>query len=396
MSYEFSSRMSTVDSSAVAEILKSSTSPDIISLAGGNPNPDLFPNEQLAEISKDILLNQPIQSLQYGRTDGCDSLIEKILERLKRIENIEVNDDRLIVTAGATQAIELTAKVVLNEGDVVIVEEPSFLGAFNAFRSYGAKLVGIKMKDGSMDLDELKKVLNEYENVKLLYVIPSFQNPMGTTMSLEKRQELYEIIKEHNLITIEDNPYGDLTFDGNRVSTLKSMDTEDLIVYCGTFSKIVAPGLRVGYALCNKDLADEISAAKQLADVHSPLLPQLMIERYMEKYDLEALIDEMRTVYAHKCEMMLDAIKKYFPEDVICTQPKGGLFIWCDIGHDIDTYELAKKAVENKVAYVPGNVFMVDATKKSSTLRLNYSTMSDENIVEGIKRLGKLIKDEIG
>ena len=395
MNFEVSKRMAAVDSSAVAEILKSSTDPDIISLAGGNPNPALFPNKELADIAREILLEKPIQSLQYGRTDGYPQLIEKIAERLKRVEGIDCGNDSILVTAGATQAIELTAKVVLNEGDIVIAEEPSFLGAFNAFKSYGAKILGVKMKDGCMDLDEFERLISENENVKLLYVIPSFQNPMGTCMSLENRKALYEIIRKHQLITIEDNPYGDLTFDGVRIPTLKSMDTEDLIVYCGSFSKIVAPGLRVGYALCNKEIAERMSAAKQLADVHSTLLPQLMIEEYMERYDLDELIEKMRSSYAHKCKTMLDAIAEYFPEDVAYTKPNGGLFIWCDIGHGVDTYELAKRAAESKVAFVPGNVFMVDTTERCSALRLNYSNMSDENIVEGVRRLGELIKKEI-
>lgn len=395
MNFELSTRMGAVDSSAVAEILKSSVSPDVISLAGGNPDPALFPNDELADIAGEILRKMPIQSLQYGKTEGYPQLIEKIVERLSRVEGIDCSNDSIIITAGATQAIELTTKVLINEGDTVIAENPSFLGAFNAFRSYGANIVGIDMHDDGLDLDALEKAIQENENVKLLYVIPSFQNPMGTTMSLEKRKALYEIIRKYKLVTIEDNPYGDLTFDGERVPTLKSMDTEDLIVYCGSFSKIVAPGLRVGYALCNKELAENISAAKQLADVHSPLLPQIMVSNYMEKYDLDELIDKMRHTYAHKCRTMLDAINEYFPEGVTCTKPNGGLFIWCDLGHGIDTYALAKKASEHKVSFVPGNVFMVDSAKKTSTLRLNYSTMSDENIVEGIKRLGALIKSEI-
>ncbi|MBQ6874476.1 MAG: PLP-dependent aminotransferase family protein [Clostridia bacterium] len=395
MNFELSTRMGAVDSSAVAEILKSSVSPDVISLAGGNPDPALFPNDELADIAGEILRKMPIQSLQYGKTEGYPQLIEKIAERLSRVEGIDCSNDSIIITAGATQAIELTTKVLINEGDTVIAENPSFLGAFNAFRSYGANIIGIDMHDDGMDLDALEKAIQENENVKMLYVIPSFQNPMGTTMSLEKRKALYEIIRKYKLVTIEDNPYGDLTFDGERVPTLKSMDTEDLIVYCGSFSKIVAPGLRVGYALCNKELAENISAAKQLADVHSPLLPQIMVSDYMEKYDLDELIDKMRHTYAHKCRTMLDAINEYFPEGVTCTKPNGGLFIWCDLGHGIDTYALAKKASEHKVSFVPGNVFMVDSAKKTSTLRLNYSTMSDENIVEGIKRLGALIKSEI-
>ncbi len=395
MNFELSTRMGAVDSSAVAEILKSSVSPDVISLAGGNPDPALFPNDELADIAGEILRKMPIQSLQYGKTEGYPQLIEKIAERLSRVEGVDCSNDSIIITAGATQAIELTTKVLINEGDTVIAENPSFLGAFNAFRSYGANIVGIDMHDDGMDLDALEKAIQENENVKLLYVIPSFQNPKGTTMSLEKRKALYEIIKKYKLVTIEDNPYGDLTFDGERVPTLKSMDTEDLIVYCGSFSKIVAPGLRVGYALCNKELAENISAAKQLADVHSPLLPQIMVSDYMEKYDLDELIDKMRHTYAHKCRTMLDAINEYFPEGVTCTKPNGGLFIWCDLGHGIDTYALAKKASEHKVSFVPGNVFMVNSAKKTSTLRLNYSTMSDENIVEGIKRLGALIKSEI-
>lgn len=388
MDYTISNRMSTLRGSAIREIFKYAADPAVISLAGGNPNPELFPNEALSDIAAEILREQPVTALQYGITEGYTPLREAIRERLARVENIGSENDDLIVVSGGQQGIELATKCLVNEGDTVIVELPSFIGATNAFRSYGAHLVGVPVKEDGMDLDALEKALAENDNVRFIYTIPTFQNPMGVTMSLEKRKKLYEIAKKNGVLILEDNPYGELTFNGVKTPTIKSMDTEGIVMYSGSFSKILAPGLRLGFMCAPRSIIQKMVIAKQISDVHTPMLPQLLATEYMKRYDLDALILKMRENYAHKCKTMLDAMEQYFPADVTYTRPGGGLFIWCDLGHGLDTFALSKKAIEQKVVYVPGNTFMVDMDQPTSTLRLNYSTMSDEKIVEGIRRLG--------
>lgn len=388
MDYTISNRMSALRGSAIREIFKYAADPAVISLAGGNPNPELFPNEALSDIAAEILREQPVTALQYGITEGYTPLRQAIRERLARVENIGTENDDLIVVSGGQQGIELATKCLVNEGDTVIVELPSFIGATNAFRSYGAHLVGVPVQNDGMDLDALERALAENNNVRFIYTIPTFQNPMGVTMSIEKRKKLYEIAKKNGVLILEDNPYGELTFNGVKTPTIKSMDTDGIVMYSGSFSKILAPGLRLGFMCAPRPIIQKMVIAKQVSDVHTPMLPQLLATEYMKRYDLDALILKMRENYAHKCKTMLDAMEQYFPSDVIYTRPGGGLFIWCDLGHGLDTFALSKKAIEQKVVYVPGNTFMVDMDQPTSTLRLNYSTMSDEKIVEGIRRLG--------
>lgn len=393
MEYEVSKRMSDIKGSAIREIFKYAQDPEVISLAGGNPAPELFPNEELAQIAYELLMKQPVLSLQYGVTEGYTPLREAVKERIKRVENIGGANDELIIVSGGQQCIDLTTKVLVNEGDVVIVEEPSFIGAMNAFRSFGARLVGVPMDSDGMNIEALEKAIASNSNVKVIYTIPTFQNPMGVTMSLEKRKAVYEIAKKNNLIIIEDNPYGELTFDGTKLPTIKSMDTEGIVVYSGSFSKILAPGLRIGFMCADKSIVQKAIVAKQVSDVHTPMITQLLAYEYLKRYDIDSLIVKMRANYAHKCKTMLDAMDKYFPKDITYTHPGGGLFIWCDLMHGIDTLAISKKAIENKVVYVPGNTFMVDMNKPCSALRLNYSTMSDEKITEGIRRLGVLFNE---
>ena len=395
MDYRFSDRMSTMRGSAIREIFKFAADPEVISLAGGNPAPELFPNEELAGIAAELLKNQPVLSLQYGVTEGYTPLREAVKARIKRVEHIDHPDDDVIIVSGGQQGIELSTKALVNEGDTVIVEEPSFIGALNAFRSYNAHLAGVKMDGDGMNIASLEKAVAENKNAKLIYTIPTFQNPMGTTMSLEKRKAVYEIARKNNLIIIEDNPYGDLTFDGTKTPTIKSMDVDGRVIYCGSFSKILAPGLRIGFVCANQAIVQKIVVGKQISDVHTAMLPQLLAYEYMTRFDLDAAIVKMRANYAHKCRTMLDAIARDFPADVTCTRPNGGLFIWCDLGHGVDTQALAATCAANKVVYVPGSTFMVDMDKPSSALRLNYSTMSDERIGEGIRRLGAIFSEVV-
>ena len=382
--------MSSLRGSAIREIFKYAADPSVISLAGGNPAPELFPHEALADIAAGLLREQPVTALQYGITEGYLPFREAIKERLKRVEGIGTENDELIVVSGGQQGIDLATKCLVNEGDTVIVEQPSFIGAMNAFRSYGAHLVGVPVENDGMNLDALEIALKGNSNVRFIYTIPTFQNPMGVTMSIEKRKNLYEIAKRYGVLILEDNPYGELTFDGKKMPTIKSMDTDGIVMYSGSFSKILAPGLRLGFLCAPKAIVQKVVIAKQVSDVHTPMLPQLLATEYMKRYDLDALIAEMRKNYAHKCKTMLDAMDEFFPDGVTYTRPGGGLFIWCDLGHDLDTLSLSKEAIAEKVVYVPGNTFMVNMDEKCTALRLNYSSSTDEKIVEGIRRLGKV------
>lgn len=395
MEFEISNRMSTIRGSAIREIFKYAADPEVISLAGGNPAPELFPAKELAEIANEMLTKQPVLSLQYGVTEGYVPLREKVKERLKITENIGKENDDVLILSGGQQGLDLSTKLLVNEGDTVIVEEPSFIGALNAFRAYGAHLAGVPMDNDGMNIEALEKVIAENKNVKVIYTIPTFQNPMGTTMSLEKRKALYEVAKKNHIIIIEDNPYGELTFDGTKTPTIKSMDDEGIVIYCGSFSKILAPGLRLGFMCADKAITAKATIAKQVTDVHTPMITQLMAYEFLCRHNIDDLILKMRANYAHKCATMLDAMEKYFPKGVEYTRPGGGLFIWCDLGNGIDTLVLSKKAIEKKVVYVPGNTFMIDMDKPCSALRLNYSTMSDERIIEGIKRLGEIFTEAI-
>lgn len=395
MEYTISNRMKDMKGSAIREIFKVAGDPSYISLAGGNPAPELFPSAELAVIAAELIEKQPVLALQYGVTEGYVPLREAVRARLKRTENIGTDDDEVLIVTGGQQGIDLTTKCLINEGDTVIVEEPSFIGALNAFRSFGAHLAGVAMDDQGMKPEALERVIAENPNAKMIYTIPTFQNPMGVTMPMERRRAVYEIAKKHNLLILEDNPYGELTFDGTKVPTLKSIDTEGIVMYCGSFSKILSPGLRVGFLCGNRALIQKITIAKQTEDVHTPMLTQLLAYEFLQRHDIDALILQMRALYRHKCKTMLDAVDAYFPKGVTHTNPNGGLFVWCDLGEGADSLALSKIASARKVVYVPGATFMTDMSKPCSGLRMNYSTMPDERITEGVRILGEVFTDAL-
>lgn len=391
MDFTVSERMSTLKGSAIREMFKAMADPAMISLAGGNPAAELFPNEILAEIASDILKNNPVGALQYGISEGNVALREKIIEFVKERENIEISLDEITIVSGGQQAIELTSKILLNEGDSVIVEAPSFVGGLNAFRSYGANLVGVEVESDGISIEKLKETIKNTPNVKLIYTIPNFQNPSGVTMSVEKRKALYEIARDNGIFIIEDNPYGELTFDGVKLPTIKSMDEAGVVLYSGSFSKILAPGLRLGYLIAPKNFTEKVVLGKQVSDVHTPSLPQLLALEFMNRYDIVELIGKMRELYKEKCSIMIEAMKNYLPKEITYTVPGGGLFVWCN-APGIDTLKLSRECTEQKVLIVPGNNFATDQSLENSGFRLNFSTMPNDKIVEGIKRLGEVLK----
>ena len=394
MQYRISDKMAVMKPSAIREIFKSLGTPGAISFAAGNPAPESFPVEAFAKISADILSTNAVTALQYGTTEGYPKLRELIKKRISEKFSVGTDDDDTIITSGGQQAIELCCKALCNEGDAVICENPSFIGALNAFRSNGARTVGVPLDDDGINIEALEETLkNEGDKAKILYVIPTFQNPGGITTSLEKRKEIYALARKYDVVIIEDNPYGDLRFDGEDVPTIKSMDEDGRVVYCGSFSKILSAGMRVGFACANKELLQKMVVAKQVEDVHTNMFFQMMCAEYMEKYDLDAHIETIRSLYRHKCHKMLECLDKYMPKEVKFTRPEGGLFLWCTLPSGIALSDFVNRAKEALVFVVPGTAFNCDESAPSDSFRLNYSMPSDEEIEKGVKILGDIIKD---
>ncbi len=390
MEYRYSDKLTSMKPSAIREIFKSLTDPTVISFAAGNPAPSSFPAAEFAEIAARILKDEPIKALQYGITEGYTPLIGDVDERMGSKFGICDGRDQTIITSGGQQGIELTCKVLCNEGDTVICEEPTFIGALNAFRSNGAHVAGVTLNADGIDIDMLEEVIARNPNAKMIYVIPTFHNPAGITSTLENRKKLYETALRHGLIILEDNPYGELRFSGEEVPTIKSMDTEDIVVYCSSFSKILSSGMRLGFIRGPKELIQKIVIAKQVEDVHSNQLFQMICHEYIANYDLDAHIEEIKKLYRHKASLMLGELDRNMPEKIEFTRPDGGLFIWCTIKGITDCSGFVRDAIAEKVAVVPGATFNSVEGTPSPSFRLNYSMPSDENIVKGIGILGKI------
>ena len=393
MEYKISDKFVNMKPSAIREIFKSLGKPGCISFAAGNPSPESFPVEEIRKITSRILSEEPITALQYGVTEGYPKLRELVSARLKRVYGIGGDDDETIIVSGGQQGIELTCKVMCNEGDVVISENPSFIGALNAFRSLGAKLVGVPLGDDGMDIAALEKALAENPRTKIIYTIPSFQNPAGITSTLENRKAVYALASKYDVVIIEDNPYGDLRFSGEDVPTYKSFDTEGRVVYCGSFSKILSAGIRIGTLTANKALVSKIVVAKQVEDVHTNMFFQMVCAKYMSEYDLEEHIAKIRKLYSHKAGLMISALEKFMPSDVKFTRPDGGIFLWCSLPEGYDLGEFIKRCSEKNVFVVPGTAFLPDESEITRSFRLNYSMPSDEEITRGIKLLADVIAE---
>lgn len=396
MEYKFSKKLAELKPSAIREIFKSLSDPTIISFAAGNPSPESFPVKDLARLSNEIFENEASFALQYGITEGYTPLREAIAARQKsRFGESMVRDtDTTLVVTGGQQGLELACKSFCNEGDAVICENPSFIGALNAFRSNGVKTIGVEMESDGISLEKLEETLKTTKNAKLLYLIPTFQNPAGTCMSLEKRIAVLELAKKYEIMILEDNPYGELRFAGEDIPTIKSLDNDGLVIYCSSFSKILSAGMRIGFVIAPTEVASKMVVAKQVEDVHTNLFFQMLCHKYITTCDLDAHIAKINDLYRRKCNLMLDCIDKYIPSDkVTFTRPEGGLFIWGTVKNCTDASFVVKKAIEKKVAVVPGTAFNCDTEAPSPSFRLNYSTPSDEQIIEGIKRLGEVFAE---
>ena len=391
MEYNFAKGVASLKPSIIREILKSSG--NTIPLAAGNPAPDAFPVDDIKKIVGEVFETDPILALQYGISEGYAPLIEKLTELAKSRYGVGSENDGLIVVSGAQQVMSLMSQCFINHGDCVICEEPSFIGALNCFRSYGAKLTGVPIERDGMNNEALEETLKTEENVKFIYTIPNFQNPAGTTMSLEKRKAVYELAKKYGVLVLEDNPYGDLRVSGEDVPAIKSFDEEGVVVYSGSFSKIVAPGIRVGYVLAPKEVIAKLTVAKQTQDVHTPLVSQLVVYKWLTECDIEGHINKIREIYKRKLNLLCDCIDSELSEFLTYHRPEGGLFVWAKLNDGIDMLDFVKKASAAGVSVVPGNAMMVDGDAPCSYIRMNFSTPSDEGIVKGVKILGEVARN---
>ena len=392
MNYTFSDRVNTLKPSAIREIFKYAADPEVVSLSAGNPAPDAFPAEAVAEISAKLLKENPVLALQYGLTEGYVPLREALKKYMVEKYNVNMEGNDLIITSGAQQVMDLVTKSLVNEGDVVITEAPSFIGSLNTFRSYNAKLVGVKMDDDGMNMDELEKALKENENIRFIYTIPNFQNPSGITMSLPKRKKMYELAKAYGVLILEDNPYGELRYKGEDLPNIKSFDTDGIVIYAGSFSKVISPGMRVGWCMAPNEIIQKMVVCKQGEDVHTNMWSQVVCHEFMTKYDFEAHLEMLRNLYREKLEYTMNLLKENLSDKITYGDVEGGLFIWCTLPEDVDMNKFCLELVQNKVCVVPGNAFLTDEKEISHNFRINFSTPSNQQLKKGIEILGRISK----
>ncbi len=383
----FSNRISGVPPSFIREILKVAVDPSIISFAGGLPNRDLFPVDALQKATNDIFIEDGKDILQYSSTEGYLPLREMIAADYKR-KGLEISVDEILITNGSQQGLDLLGKVLLNEGDEVLIEEPGYLGAIQAFEVYSAKFNSVPVHQDGMDIDVLQQTLKT-SNAKLMYTVPNFQNPSGISYTNENRQAVAQCLSKTKTLLIEDNPYGDLRFSGEEKQSFKALLPEQTILL-GSFSKTVVPSFRLGWIVAPKALMEKLVIAKQAGDLHSNYFCQRVLHRFLQDNDLKAHIEKIIAVYGKQKAVMEKAIERYFPKQVTYLNPEGGMFLWVTLPEKLSATTLFDKAIEQKVAFVPGDPFYVKK-RGLNTLRLNFSSVDPDIIEEGIKRLGTVL-----
>ncbi|MBE0447045.1 MAG: PLP-dependent aminotransferase family protein [Actinobacteria bacterium] len=392
----YATRVSQMRSSEIREMLAVATRPDVISFAGGLPDTRVFPVNQIVESTQRVMLREGHEALQYGSSEGHEALRRHIVEMMAEID-VEVGVDDIIITDGAQQALELLGKIFIGRGDTIIVEAPSYVGALQAFTSYEPDVVSVPLDDMGLRTDllaeKLEELIKKGRQPKFVYVVPNFHNPVGVTLVEERRRELIELSGKYGFVIIEDDPYGRIRFDGEEEPSLRSMDEN--VVYLGTFSKIFAPGMRLGWVAAPRAILEKLIFAKQAANLCSSSFSQRVTEEYLSAFDWRKNVEVLIDLYTERRDAMLSALEEFFPEEATWTHPNGGLFIWATLPDGLDSGEMLAEAIrEAKVAYVPGRAFYV-GVEKNSSMRLNFSYCPPEVIYEGIKRLGAVTKHHL-
>ena len=391
MAVKFADRMNLLKGSEIRELLALTAKPEVISFAGGMPAPELFPIEGVKAAACAVLDEMGQKAMQYAPTEGYIPLREQIVKRMDERLHIKTDIDHVLITSGSQQGLDFSARVFLNPGDVILVESPSYVGALNAFNACEPTYVEVPTDDYGMIPEELERILETTENVKLIYVIPDFQNPSGKTWSMKRREHFMELVNKYEIPVIEDNPYGDLRFEGEYLPSLKSMDTKDLVIFLGTLSKVFCPGLRIGWVCAPAAVLAKYNFVKQGADLQSSTIDQLIAAQFLDDNDLDAHVEKIKAVYVKRRDAMLKTMEETFPKEVKFTHPEGGLFTWCVLPEYMDAKVIAPQCLEKNVAYVPGGSFFPNGGKENH-FRLNYSCMPEERIVEGITKIAEVLK----
>lgn len=387
-----SNRARKMKSSAIRELLKITQQPDIISFGGGLPAPELFPVREIEEACNYLLREAPKLSLQYSTTEGYRPLREFLADSMAKY-GIQHSPDNILITTGSQQALDLIGKIFIDPGSPVVTGRPTYLGAIQAWRAYEAEFITIPLDDNGMQVELLEDVVKQTP-VRFIYVLPNFHNPAGTTLLEERRRLLVEVACKYDLLIVEDDPYGALRYTGEDITPIAALAPERTI-YLGTFSKTLTPGLRIGWSVAPAEITHRLVQAKQGADLHSSTFDQMIANDVAQRGILRAHVRKIRQVYKERRDVMLDALTEFWPEEASWTQPQGGLFLWARTPESIDTLALLPRALENKVAYVPGVNFYPHEDGGHNAMRLNFSNAQPELIVEGIRRLGIALKDEL-
>lgn len=388
---QYAQRTQSMTSSIIRDLLKLTQQPDVISFAGGLPAPELFPIREFKEACAYILEHDGARALQYGPTDGYPPLKEFLVEKMQKY-GVPAEMENVLITNGSQQALDLIGKVFINRGDVIVTEAPTYLGALQAWNLFGPRYVTVPSDDDGMQVDKLEEVLQQ-EKVKFIYVLPNFHNPAGVTLSEERRYRLVEIAGKYGVPIIEDDPYGELRFEGKDLVPIIVLHKEN-VIYLSTFSKTLAPGIRIGWVTAPGRVIDRLIMAKQAADLHTSTFVQMVANDICQRGILKRHVQIIRKVYRERRDVMLEAMQEYFPEGVTWTRPQGGMFLWVRLPEKVDATQLLRAALEEKVAFVPGAAFFPNGGGHN-TMRLNFSNASPEMIREGIRRLGRAIAREI-
>lgn len=392
----FSKRMSRIKPSGIRAVQKRiAGKSDMISFAAGLPDPALYPLEDLRKAADTMLEKEGATAFAYGLTKGYGPLLDYLTDRMNNREYVECTKENICVLSGSQQGLGLAAMTFLDEGDVVITENPSYLGAINAFRPYGAEFVGVDTDDDGIVIEDLERALEENPKTKLIYVIPNFQNPTGKAWTLERRERFMEVVSKYDVAVVEDNPYGDLRFKGEPLPHLRALDKKGQVIYLGSFSKILSPGMRVAWTCASKEVATAFESLKETNDLQSPELTQMLTYYYLKMFDLEKHIEEIQVVYKERCELMVEMIQKYFPAEIKYTDPEGGMFLWLELPEGLDSDAILDDALAAGIAYIPGeSFFSFDGVK--NTIRMNFTMVKEDQIRDGIRILGDVFRKHIG
>jgi 2-aminoadipate transaminase len=392
MAFSMARRMEVLRASEIRELLKITGRPEVISFAGGLPAPETFPVREMGEAVERLLAEHGAAAMQYSTTEGHPPLRAKIADRTNATAGTRFTAEDVLITSGSQQGLDLTGKIFLDDGDDVLCESPTYLGAINAFRAYGPRFVEVPTDDDGMITQELDERVRRCPRAKLIYVVPDFQNPTGRCWSVERRRGLLDVARRHGLPVIEDAPYRELRFEGKSRPPLVALDADDLVVHLGTFSKIFAPGLRVAWLVAPRALLDKYVLVKQGADLHTSTFTQMAIDTYLDRFDIDAAIGRIRALYRTRRDLMVRAMEASFPPEVSFTRPAGGLFLWAELAKGVNARALLDRSLGRDVAFVPGGSFFPNGGHEN-TMRLNYSNMPADRIEEGIRRLAAMLAE---